>query len=46
MCKLEPDIWMRQHRDIYEDIAVYIDDLEIAAMHSKSLMHALETDIS
>jgi hypothetical protein len=27
----EPDIWMRKNGDIYEYIAVYVDDLAIAA---------------
>jgi hypothetical protein len=29
-CKAEPDIWMRQNGNVYEYIAVYIDDLAIA----------------
>ena len=29
-CKSEPDIWMRQNGDLYEYIAVYVDDLAFA----------------
>ena len=42
MCKLEPDIWIRQNGYIYEYIYVYIDDLELAAKDSKILINALE----
>ena len=41
-CKLEPDIWMRHNRYIYEYITVYIDDLEIAARDPKILMGAIQ----
>ena len=30
-CKVEPDIWMRRNGTKYEYIAVYVDDLAIAA---------------
>ena len=29
-CKAEPDIWMRRNGEIYEYIAVYVDDLAFA----------------
>ena len=29
-CKSDPDIWMRRSGDIYEYVAVYVDDLAIA----------------
>jgi hypothetical protein len=29
-CKAEPDIWMRRNDDVYEYVAVYVDDLAIA----------------
>ena len=30
-CKAEPDVWLRPNDDLYEYIAVYVDDLAIAA---------------
>jgi hypothetical protein len=30
-CKAEADIWMRENDGLYEYIAVYVDDLLIAA---------------
>ena len=42
MCKLEPDIWIRQNGDIYEYIVVYVNDLEIAARETNILMGALK----
>jgi hypothetical protein len=32
-CKAEPDIWMRQNGEIYEYIAVYVDDLALALVN-------------
>jgi Reverse transcriptase (RNA-dependent DNA polymerase) len=29
-CKAEPDIWMKQNKEIWEYVAVYVDDLAIA----------------
>src|SRR5688572_16979575 len=29
-CQAEPDIWMRQNGELYEYIAVYVDDLAYA----------------
>ena len=46
MCKLEPDIWIRQNGDIYEYIYIYVDDLVISARYYKSLINALEKCIS
>jgi Reverse transcriptase (RNA-dependent DNA polymerase) len=42
-CKAEPDIWMRKNSNIYEYIAVYIDDLAIAMKNSKVFTDILET---
>jgi hypothetical protein len=30
-CKAEADIWMRENDSVYEYVAVYVDDLLIAA---------------
>ena len=30
-CRAEPDIWMRRNGNVYKYIAVYVDDLAIAA---------------
>ena len=40
-CKAEPDIWMRNAGDVYEYIAVYVDDLAIAARDPKKITDAL-----
>jgi Reverse transcriptase (RNA-dependent DNA polymerase) len=40
-CKAEPDIWMRKEGNLYEYIAVYVDDLAIA-MKGKELTDILE----
>jgi Reverse transcriptase (RNA-dependent DNA polymerase) len=37
----EPDIWMRQNGEIYEYIAVYVDDLAIAAKDPMSIVNVL-----
>jgi Reverse transcriptase (RNA-dependent DNA polymerase) len=41
-CKPEPDIWMRKKGNLYEYIAVYVDDLAIAMTDPKELMDILE----
>ena len=41
-CKAEPDIWMRRNEDVYEYIAVYVDDLAIAAKDPKNITDKLE----
>jgi uncharacterized protein YciI len=35
--KAEPDIWMRKKGNLYEYIAVYVDDLAVAMKDSKEL---------
>jgi hypothetical protein len=42
-CKAEPGIWMRKNSDIYEYIAVYVDDLAIAMNNPKEFMDILKT---
>ena len=42
-CKAEPDIWMRRQDDIYEYIAVYVDDLAIALKDPQAFADILET---
>ena len=39
--KAEPDIWMQRNGDKYEYIAVYVDDLAIAAKDPKQIVDAL-----
>ena len=34
MCRLEPDIWIQYQGDIYDYVAMYINDLEIATRNS------------
>jgi hypothetical protein len=41
-CKAEPDIWMRKKDDLYEYIAVYVDDLAIAMKNPKDITDILE----
>lgn len=41
-CKSENDIWMRPTSDTYEYIAVYVDDLLIAAKDPSSITKVLE----
>ena len=40
--RAETDIWMRRQGDIYEYIAVYVDDLAIAAVNPKEIISELE----
>jgi Reverse transcriptase (RNA-dependent DNA polymerase) len=41
-CKAEPDIWMRKKGNLYEYIAVYIDNLAIVMEDPKELTDILE----
>ena len=40
-CKAEPDIWMRPNGDVYEYIAVYVDDLAIAMLNPEEFVKVL-----
>jgi hypothetical protein len=40
--KAEADIWMRENDGLYEYIAVYVDDLLIAARDPNSIVQALQ----
>jgi hypothetical protein len=40
-CKMEPDIWMRRNDDIYEYVAVYVDDLAFAMKDPDELVQLL-----
>jgi hypothetical protein len=42
-CKTENDIWMRKKNGLYEYIAVYVDDILIAATDPKGITTALES---
>ena len=41
-CKAEPDIWMRKKGNLYEYVAVYVDDLAIAMKDPKEFTDLLE----
>ena len=41
MSKADPDVWMRQNENIWEYIAVYVDDLAIAARDPESICKTL-----
>ena len=40
-CWAEPDIWLRRSDDLYEYIAVYVDDLAIASKDPSSIVNIL-----
>jgi Reverse transcriptase (RNA-dependent DNA polymerase) len=40
-CKTEADIWMRENNRLYEYIAVYADDLLIAARNPNEIVNVL-----
>jgi Reverse transcriptase (RNA-dependent DNA polymerase) len=40
--KAEADIWMRESNNLYEYIAVYVDELLIAARNPKAIVRKLE----
>jgi hypothetical protein len=42
-CKIETDIWIRETDGHYEYVAVYVDDIMIAAKQPVKIIHALET---
>jgi Reverse transcriptase (RNA-dependent DNA polymerase) len=42
-CKSNPDIWMRKNEDIYEYVAVYVDDISIAMKDPQEFINILET---
>ena len=41
LSKADPDVWMRQNGDAYEYIAVYVDDLAIAAKDPEAVTNEL-----
>jgi hypothetical protein len=41
-CKAEPDIWLRRNGNIYEYIAVYVDDLAMALVDPQTFVTVLE----
>jgi len=43
LCKAEPDIWMRSHDNVYEYIAVYVDDLAFAMKDPSKFVKELKT---
>ena len=40
-CLSEPDIWMRPAGDVYEYVAVYVDDLAFTVKDPKAFVKAL-----
>ena len=40
VCKLGPEIYIQQNRNIYEYIAIYVDSLAISARDPKSLIYS------
>jgi hypothetical protein len=43
-CKAEPVIWIREADDVYEYIAVYVDDLSIGMKNPQECIATLETN--
>jgi len=41
-CKAEPDIWMQHNGDIYEYIAVYVDNIAITTKDPKGITDTLQ----
>ena len=41
-CRAEPDIWMREGNNVYEYIAVYVDDLALAMHDPESFLDILK----
>jgi Reverse transcriptase (RNA-dependent DNA polymerase) len=41
-CRAEPDIWLHRNGGVYEYIAVYVDNLAIAAKDPKDIIEVLE----
>ena len=41
-CKAEPDIWMRDAGDVYEYVAVYVDDLAMALKDPQAFVKILK----
>jgi hypothetical protein len=42
--KADSDIWMRRNKDVYEYIAVYVDNLCIVAVEPKVIIDLLMLD--
>ena len=42
-CRAEPDIWLRQNGEIYEYVAVYVDDLAFALKDPQTFVDALKS---
>ena len=40
-CKAEPDVWLRRNGDVYEYVAVYVDDLAMALKEPQKLLDQL-----
>jgi hypothetical protein len=41
--RADPDVWMKRNGDLYEYIAVYVDDLLVAAKNARELLDLLKT---
>ena len=42
--KTESDIWMRKNQGLYEHIAVYVDDIMVAATNPSEIIKLLESE--
>ena len=40
--KADPDVWMRRHGNIWEYIAVYVDDIAVAAKNPREILDQLK----
>ena len=43
-CKTEPDIWMRKSGDLWEYVAVYVDDLAFVVQNPEEFIKKLENN--
>ena len=43
-CKAENDIWMHKNQELYEYIAVYVDDIMVAARNPSEITKRLESE--
>ena len=41
-CKADPCVWLREKKDKYEYIAIYVDDLLIASEEPQKIIHDLK----
>ena len=44
-CKADPWVWLREMKDKYEYIAIYVDDLLIASEEPQKIIQDLQQEI-